>query len=86
MNSRYGEKAWEVKKVALQKGKLIISRISNKDDVLKLKEITETITDTVSTNFSLTKRQFKTFIKNEGFSEEETFSKVKENNRGGQAE
>lgn len=81
LNSRYGVNAWEVKKIALQKGELKIGNISNEGDILKLREITKTTTDTASTQFSLTRRQFKKFVRQEGFSEQETFIRVRENGR-----
>lgn len=81
LNSRYSDNAWEVKKLTLQRGKLTIGNISSKDDVQKLKEITETTADTASTHFSLTRRQFKKFVKQDGFGEQETFIRMTENGR-----
>ena len=81
LNSRYSENAWEVKKLLLQKGRLTIGTISNEDDIKKLKEITETTADTTSTHFTLTRRQFKKFIKQDGFAEQETFTRMTENGR-----
>lgn len=81
LNNRYRANAWEVKKLLLQKGILTIGNISNEDDVKKLKEITETTADTISTHFTLTRRQFKRFIKQEGFTEQETFKRMTENGR-----
>ncbi|HRN34565.1 MAG TPA: hypothetical protein PLC76_07400 [Saprospiraceae bacterium] len=74
LNKRYDKTSWEVKKVELKKGQLVISSISSELDVDNLKEITETPTDTVAPNkFTVTKKQFKDFIKNDGFSDSETF-------------
>lgn len=81
LNTRYSDNAWEVKKLLLQKGRLTIGNISNEDDVKKLKEITETTADTTSTHFTLTRRQFKRFIKQDGFIEQETFTRMTENGR-----
>jgi len=80
LNTRYDSDSWEVKKVQLTKGVLVISRILDEADIKKLEEITETETpqDTVRIlphTFTTTKKQFKTFIKNEGFSNSETFVK-----------
>jgi len=58
---------------------LTMGNISIEEDVNKLKEITETLEDTISTQFSLSKRQFKKFVKQEGFSEQETFVRIREN-------
>jgi hypothetical protein len=81
LNSHYDDKSWEVKKLALQKGSLTIGGISDKDDVQKLKEITETTADTTSTRFALTRRQFKKFVRQDGFAEQETYTRMTENGR-----
>ncbi|MDZ4846597.1 MAG: hypothetical protein SH857_13740 [Chitinophagales bacterium] len=74
LNTRYDKISWEVKKIQLAKGQLEISNISTKLEIDNLKEITETPTDTVHPyNFTATKKQFKEFIKNDGFSDSETF-------------
>jgi hypothetical protein len=80
LNTRYDKTSWEVKKIQLSRGQLVISRISTKQDIDNLKEITETPTDTVPVyKFTVTKKQFKKFIKNEGFSDSETFVRQKKN-------
>jgi hypothetical protein len=80
LNKRYDKTSWEVKKIHLTKGQLILSSISTKLDIENLKEITETATDTVPPyKFSATKKQFKQFIKNDGFSDSETFVRQKKN-------
>ncbi len=82
LNTRYNKESWEVKKIQLSKGQLIISSISTKFDLENLKEITETTQDTiVPYNFTTTKRQFKNFIKKGGFSDSETFVRQKKNTR-----
>ena len=78
LNTRYGKERWEVKKMQLVKRELVISRISTKDEIEKLKEITEILEDTVPHyNFTATKKQFGKFIKNDGFSNNEIFIKQK---------
>lgn len=80
LNTRYDKTSWEVKKVEFSKGQLVISRISTKLDIGNLKEITETPTDTIPPyKFSVTKRQFKEFIKADGFNDSETFIRQKKN-------
>ena len=80
LNKRYDKTSWEVKKIQLTKGQLILSSISTKLDIENLKEITETPTDTIPPyKFSATKKQFKQFIKNDGFSDSETFVRQKKN-------
>lgn len=80
LNNRYDKDIWEVKKIELSKGQLVISSVSTKLDLENLKEITETTQDTIPPyNFTATKRQFKKFVKNNGFSDNETFIKQKKN-------
>jgi hypothetical protein len=80
LNTRYDKTSWEVKKIQLSKGQLTISSISTKLDIDNLKEITETPTDTIPTyKFTATKKQFKEFIRNDGFSDNETFVRHKKN-------
>jgi len=81
INQRSDKTSWEVKKIQLTKGQLILSRISTKSEIENLEELTETPRDTVSTyEFTVKKKQFKEFIKNEGFSDSEVFVKQRKNN------
>jgi hypothetical protein len=74
LNTRYGKTSWEVTKIQLTKGQLTVSSISTKLDIDNLKEITESMQDTIAPyQFTTTKKQFKEFIKNDGFSDRETF-------------
>ncbi len=74
INTCYDKTSWEVKKIQLLKGQLVISRISTKQDIENLKEITETAVDTIPPyKFTATKKQFKEFIKNDGFTDSEIF-------------
>ena len=80
LNKRYDMASWGVTKMQLTKGQLILSSISTKLDIENLKEITETPTDTVPPyTFAATKKQFKIIIKNDGFSDSETFIRQKTN-------
>jgi len=81
LNIRYSDNAWNVIKLALQKGTLTIGSITGEEDVQKLKEITETTADTTSTHFTLTRRQFNKFVRQDGFAEQETFTRMTENGR-----
>ena len=81
LNSRYSDNSWEVKKISLKKGILNVSSISDENDIQKLKEITETTADTTSTLFTLPRRKFKKFIRQDGFGEQETFSRITINGR-----
>lgn len=80
INTRYDKTSWEVKKIQLLKGQLVVSRISTKQDIENLKEITETSTDTIPPyKFTATKKQFKEFIKNDGFTDREIFVRQRKN-------
>lgn len=80
LNTVFKENSWEVKQLWLKKGVLSIGSISDKADIQKLKEITETAADTTSTTFSLTKKQFRQFVKQDGFSKQEKFIRMKSSN------
>ena len=80
LNKRLGEGSWDVKKIELSKGQLVISSISTKQDIENLKTLTESTQDTIASyKFTTTKKQFKEFIKNDGFSDSETFVRQKKN-------
>jgi len=80
LNKRWGDGRWEVKKIELSKGQLVISSISTKQDIENLKTITESTQDTdAPCKFTTTKKQFKEFIKNDGFSDSEIFVRQKKN-------
>ena len=69
--------SWEVAKLSLSKGKLNFSSITPQD-VEHLKAITETEQDTVAPYiFAPTKKQFKSFVKQEGFRQTATYTKVR---------
>jgi len=80
LNTRYDKTSWAVEKIGLSKGQLIISSICTKEDIESLKEITLTApTDSlINYNFKATKKQFKKFVKNDGFTNKETFVRLKE--------
>lgn len=78
LNILFDEKNWETKKVKLSKGKLTISSINSIEEIQNLEKITAISHDTISRVFKFkpTKRQFKKFVKEEGFGEEdETYIK-----------
>jgi hypothetical protein len=78
LNKRYDEGSWEVKKADLSSGKLTIGSISSSQEIETLKSITESSKDTIMPfKFVLSKKQFKDFIKRDGFSDSEIFVKVK---------
>ncbi len=76
LNIKSKTNSWVVQKLSLQKGKLTIGHVSDSADLHKLQEITGTVEDTITIPFSLTRRQFKKFLRNEGFSNKEVFTKI----------
>ena len=81
LSTRYSDNAWEVKKISLQNGRLTIGSFSNDYDVQKLKEIKETDIDTIPIPLTFTRKQFKKFVKEGGFTDEETFTLMGKNGR-----
>jgi hypothetical protein len=81
LNARQDKNAWSVQKLSLTKGLLTIGNISSEADIDNLKELTETKEDTTTYNFRLTKKQFKNFIKDNGFSNQDTFKLMTKNSR-----
>lgn len=67
---------WEVKKMEFSKKGLTIFKLNRKEDIKQLKALTATEQDTMPYHFSPTKKQFKQFIKNEGFRNSEVFKKI----------
>ena len=76
LNSKSSNDVWLVKKLFLKKGQLGINAITNKEDIALLEQITETKRDT-TTAFIVqpTKKQFRAFIRKNGFSEGEVYLK-----------
>ena len=76
INRYYKDLGWEVKKIKLKKGIISISDISSESDIVKLKAISENKFDTLSNQpIKLSKKEFKKFIKQNGFEDEEIFIK-----------
>jgi len=69
---------WQVKELEFRRGTLSLASINKKEDIDQLKEINESPQDTVPYVFSPTKKQFRSFMRNEGFRERETFEKIGE--------
>ncbi len=77
-NIRFDEAKWEVKKLHMAKGELIFSSITSEADIKNLQEITESVQDTVPPyTFTTSKKQFKKFVKSDGFGDQERFIKIK---------
>jgi hypothetical protein len=76
LNKPYGSE-WEVRKLSLSKGILTISSISDKESIENLNEIKETGADTLNHHVAPTRKQFRKFVKSQGFIDGEEFVKVK---------
>jgi len=76
MNSLVDKSSWKVQKLELSKGVLVLAGIATGLEIDKLRKLTDTPGDTTLFNFSLSKKQFRKFLKNDGFRNEETFYKV----------
>jgi hypothetical protein len=69
--------AWTVQKLTLVKGILSIADIKTKEGIYILSAITETPKDTISYNFKTSKKQFKEFLKLDGFQDVNYYIKIK---------
>lgn len=78
ISTRYDDVSWEVRKIELTNGKLIISSIAAKSDIDNLQELTESVQDTIPPyTFTVTKQQFSKFVQRNGFSDHEEFVRLK---------
>jgi hypothetical protein len=76
LNTKHYENSWSVKKLSLSKGVLILAEVSLNEDLEKLQTITGNKNDTVPVyEFNVSKKQFKTFVKQNGFNDGEVFLK-----------
>lgn len=74
INSEIEKGKWEVRQLSLSKNVLTLSEITTPKDIQMLRTITET--DTSIHHFSPTKKQFKQFMKHDGFGSKEVFYRV----------
>lgn len=77
LNDCQGPASWTVQKMGLSRGVLTVAGISAYQDINDLRNLTETPNDTLSYHFSLTKKQFRQFLRNDGFRSEERFYRIK---------
>ncbi len=78
INIYHENTGWEVKKFQLSKGKLLIGAISTPEEINTLNALTKSTPDSIAPHqFSVTRRQFKSFVKGNGFQEQEIFLKNK---------
>jgi len=73
----YQKQGWEVKKISLSEGNLSLSHISTQAEIDTLKELAESTYDSLPYRFRPTRKQFKKFVKSEGFVDSETFVRLK---------
>ncbi len=76
LNKKIEDRKWEVIKLSLKNERLVLSTIHSPDEIKALQEITETDDSTV-TNFELTRRQFRHFVRKRGFSESDSFLRIR---------
>ena len=75
LNKKTGLGTWSVTKLGITKDGIVLGRISNKEDLEKLRELTNAKADTVY-NFRPTKKQLWQFVKDKGFQNEVRFVKI----------
>ncbi|MBX7180668.1 MAG: hypothetical protein K1X82_01025 [Bacteroidia bacterium] len=68
---------WEVNMLELSRGNLSLGSISSRRELEELKEFAATPGDTAPVRVKLTRKQFKDFVKKDGFSYGETFKKIR---------
>ncbi len=76
LNREIGPKDWRVTKLGFTKEGLILGTLSSKNDLSKLRELTNQKSDSVY-NFKPTEQQVEKFIRDKAFHNEEKFVKLK---------
>ena len=78
LNNWCGDSCWTVQKMALKRGNLSIGSMKLPEDIEKLDAITETNEDTAAVirNYQPKRKEFRKFVRQSGFSEEEQFVKL----------
>jgi Holliday junction resolvase len=78
LNTRYEGENWDVKKLSLEKGKLLVSSIREKEEIESLQAITESAADTnFPKKFNLSKKQFREFLGKDGFRKQSVYIREK---------
>ena len=77
LNTSNSQDNWQVQKLELSKGRLTLSSLNTKEDLDQLVEITEYPQDTTTYVFSPSRKQFKKFVRNQGFRDSDVFYKIK---------
>lgn len=76
LNKRYRKDVWVVAKLAFSRGVLAIGNVSTPEDIQNLRAITEYPPDTDSTHFAPSRKQFRQFLRQDGFRDEELFFRI----------
>jgi hypothetical protein len=76
LNRQTTKNDWVVTKLTKTKKGLTLGSVTKKEDIDNLRELTETKSDTIK-KFRPTRKQFRRFIKTNGFNDQETFIKIK---------
>ncbi|HLO91311.1 MAG TPA: hypothetical protein VK172_09115 [Lentimicrobium sp.] len=78
LNLNNEKTGWEVQLVDLSKGRLTLSSISSEAGIEALKQLSETPVDSFpSYQVKTTRRQLHTFINNNGFTDKETYTRIR---------
>jgi Holliday junction resolvase len=78
LNTRFEGENWDVKKLSLEKGRLLVSSIRAKEDIEALETITESAADTsFPRKFNLSKKQFREFLGKDGFRDQSIYIREK---------
>ena len=76
LNHQTSSDNWYVTKLTKGRNGLMLSTVSTKEDIDMLRELTGNGSDTVY-NFSPTKRELRKFLKKKGFSETDTYIRIR---------
>ena len=77
LNTAFGESGWTVEQVKLRKGILTINEISSMEQVDALNECVGDNSDTIASSYSPTKKQFREFVKQDGFGNGEEYYRIR---------
>lgn len=77
LNDFLGADVWSVRKLGYSRGILSIAAISAVREIDELNKIAESPKDTLTYHFALSKKQFRKFLRNDGFRNEELFYRLR---------
>jgi len=76
MNTRLGPESWEVRMMELSRGTLSIHSVDAEEDWKSLRKITESSEDTLPVAVPANARQFKEFVRSNGFRDIEKYNRI----------